>query len=428
MPIEYVPYSRQAIKSEVRSISVDQWRLDFLAFSTPDNAGKPPLLVVGGAFQNFNSYRYCVERIYEDFPVVLVDLPSLGNNDQLAPGLGMEDLADLLYEMVREAGWPKVHLMGLSLGSAIASTFAYKYPEHTGKLIVAGIVVRPRKSWRMLVEESARVLGEGRMDEFSQAVVLYLVNYQRLKETGLTPTARKLFYRQMRDLNANERERYVINGRRLSSVEGLLGYPECETLVTTGEYDSFTLPWENAAFARECPNGRFVLIEKADHLPQLEQREVSLELFSSFLNGRPLEKVDGIRLLPKASLGKMERRRSPRLKLVNPHGRLVAESPVDKRYGLDRAVEVVDISFFGCLLKVEKPGFPVAEHARDCTLVLETPDLRLELLIFDYDENGHLRCLFKHGNIKKAEAFVAQLQDPALFVQPKQGELRQLSG
>src|SRR5690606_41100539 len=110
MPIEYVPYSRQAITSEVRSISVDQWRLDFLAFSTPDNAGKPPLLVVGGAFQNFNSSRYCVERIYEDFPVVLVDLPSLGNNDQLAPGLGMEDLADLLYDMVREAGWPTVHL------------------------------------------------------------------------------------------------------------------------------------------------------------------------------------------------------------------------------------------------------------------------------------------------------------------------------
>lgn len=428
MPIEYVSYSRQAIKSEVCSFSIDQWRVDYLAFSTPENAHKPPLLVVGGAFQNFNSYRYCVERIYQDFPVVLVDLPSLGNNEQIAPDLGMEDLGDLLFEFVRVGGWPTVHLMGLSLGSAIASTFAYKYPEHTGKLIVAGIVVRPRKSWRMLVEESARILGEGRMDEFSQAVVLYLVNYQRIKETGLTPTARKLFYRQMRDLNANERERYVINGRRLSSVEGLLGYPECETLVTTGEFDSFTLPWENAAFAKECPNGRFVLIEKADHLPQLEQREVSLELFSSFLNGRPLEKVDGIRQLPKASLAKMERRRSPRLKPLNPHGRLIAESPVDKRYRLDRDVQVVDISFFGCLLKVDKPGFPVAEHARDCMLVLQTPELRLELLIFDYDEDGHLRCLFKHGNIKQAEDFVQQLQDASLFVQPPKGKLHQLAG
>src|SRR5690554_7929528 len=104
----------------------------------------------------------------------------------------------------------------------------------------------------MLVDESVRVLDEGRMDEFSQAVVLYLVNYQRLKETGITSTARKLFHRQMKQLNDNERERYKINGRRLLSVEGVLGYPECETLVTTGEFDSFTLPWENAAFASKC--------------------------------------------------------------------------------------------------------------------------------------------------------------------------------
>ncbi len=32
-------------------------------------------------------------------------------------------------------------MMGLSLGSAIASTFAYKYPQATDKLIVAGIVM-----------------------------------------------------------------------------------------------------------------------------------------------------------------------------------------------------------------------------------------------------------------------------------------------
>jgi pimeloyl-ACP methyl ester carboxylesterase len=428
MPIEYVSYSRQAIQSEVSSLWIDQWRLDYLAFSTPENANKPPLLVVGGAFQNFNSYKYCVERIYEDFPVVLVDLPSLGNNDQIAPDLGMEDLADLLYELVREAGWQQVHLMGLSLGSAIASTFAYKYPEQTGKLIVAGIVVRPRKSWRMLVEESVRVLEEERMDEFSQAVVLYLVNYLHLKDTGMTPTARKLFYRQMKRLNENERERYKINGRRLLSVEGLLGYPECETLVTTGEYDSFTLPWENASFARECPNGRFVLIRDADHLPQLEQREVSLELFSSFLNGQPLEQVKGIRLVPKDAIARMDRRRSERLVPASSQARLVADSPVDERYRLNREVEIVDISFFGCLLKVNGPSVPVAEHARDCSLLLSKPDIQLELLIFDYDDHGHLRCLFKHGNISRAEEFVQKLKDPQLFLAPAVGKVHKLHG
>lgn len=411
--IQYQEYSRAAIKAAPRHSYVDGWRIDYLPFAHPSRAHRPPLLVVGGAFQNFTSYKYCVERIYEDFPVILVDLPSLGNNDQLAPELGMESLADLLAGFVRQMNLPQVHLMGLSLGSAIAATFAYKYPELTGKLIVAGIVTHPRKSWRMLVDESVRVLEEGRMDEFSQAVVLYLVNYERLRETGITPTARRLFYRQMKSLDDNERERYKINGRRLLSVDGLLGYPQCETLVVTGEYDSFTLPWENAAFARNCPRASFALIEGADHLPQLERREVSLELFSAFLCGRSLDRVDGVRLFERGSYDRLERRRSERLIPAHGRGRITGGEQSGR---FDEPVRVVDISFFGCLLQLDGPVPPRAEDARDLTLHMMNPELKLDLLVFECEDGGYLRCLFKHGNIAAAERFAALLRDRRHFL------------
>jgi len=429
MAIRYQEYTRSAIKAAPFQLWVGQWRIDYLAFSHPDNAHKPPLLVVGGAFQNFTSYKYCVERIYQDFPVVLVDLPSLGNNTQIAPDLSMEDLADLLYEFTCQSRLEKVHLMGLSLGSAVASTFAYKYPRATDKLIVAGIVTRPRKSWRMLVEESVRVLEQGRMDEFSQAVVLYLVNYDKMKETGITPTARKLFYRQMKQLSDNERERYKINGRRLLSVEGLLGYPECDTLVTTGEFDSFTLPWENASFAEKCPNAQFTLIKGADHLPQLEKREVSLDLFSTFLRGESLERVQGIRRFGKGEYQRIERRRAERLVPCNNHGYVSSESRVGDRFRFNKPVQVVDINFFGCLIKLSEPGFSIADHARDCTLYMESPELKLELLVFDYDDAGYLRCLFKHGNIQAAERFTELLKNSEYFLhQDSEGNVHRIYG
>jgi pimeloyl-ACP methyl ester carboxylesterase len=429
MGIRYQEYTRSAIKAAPLQLWVGPWRIDYLAFSHPNNAHKPPLLVVGGAFQNFTSYKYCVERIYQDFPVVLVDLPSLGNNTQIAPDLSMEDLADLLYEFTCQTALKKVHLMGLSLGSAVASTFAYKYAEATDKLIVAGIVTRPRKSWRMLVEESVRVLEQGRMDEFSQAVVLYLVNYDKMKETGITPTARKLFYRQMKRLSDNERERYKINGRRLLSVEGLLGYPECDTLVTTGEFDSFTLPWENASFAEKCPNAQFTLIKGADHLPQLEKREVSLDLFSTFLRGESLDTVQGIRRFGKGEYNRIERRRAERLVPCNNHGHVTSESRVGDRFRFNKPVQVVDINFFGCLIKLSEPGFSIADHARDCTLYMESPELKLELLVFDYDDAGYLRCLFKHGNIQAAERFTELLKNSEYFLhQDSEGNVHRIYG
>ncbi|MFZ5724634.1 MAG: alpha/beta fold hydrolase [Pseudomonadota bacterium] len=421
MRLTYQQYDRAALKGEPRRHHVGKWRVDYVAFSLPENEHKVPLVVLGGAFQNFNSYKFCVERIQVDFPVILVDLPSLGNNDQLAPELGIEDLAGLLHEFVVQLQIPKVSMMGLSLGSVVASTFAYKHPQLTEKLIVAGIIPKPRKAWRMLLEESVRVLDEQRMEEFGQAVVLYLVNYGKLKETGITPTARRLFQKQMAHFTDNEQARYHINAARLLEVEGILGYPKCETLVTTGEYDSFTLPHENGSFAAKCPNATFVLIEGADHLPQLEKRDESLELFSAFLRGVPLEQVPGVRVVPKPQIAALERRGHERVVPCNTQARVTSESMIGDAFRFDQPVKIVDISFFGCCLQVTSPH-SLAEHTRDLTLHLQSPEFSRDLLVFEYNEQGLMRCIFKHGNIQRAEEWAELLKDPAYFIRKPVGE------
>jgi pimeloyl-ACP methyl ester carboxylesterase len=113
-----------------------RWEIHYLAFQGPENNQKPPMIVLGGAFQNFTSYRFFVSDVLEITSVILVDLPSLGNNSQLASDLGLEDLADLLYHWLVQEQVEKVSLMGLSLGSVVASTFAFKRPELTERLIM----------------------------------------------------------------------------------------------------------------------------------------------------------------------------------------------------------------------------------------------------------------------------------------------------
>lgn len=421
MAIHFDSYQRNSLKSAPQYDFIGQWRVDYLAFSRPEHAGKVPLIVLGGAFQNFNSYKYCVEAILEEVPVLLLDLPSMGNNDQLAPELGMEDLADLLFRFVERHKLGKVSLMGLSLGSVVASTFAYKRPEHTDRLIVTGIIPRPRKSWRMLLEESVAVLDEQRMDEFGQAVVLYLVNHARTQETEITDTTRRLFHRQMRGFDDNEQQRYRINARRLLEVEGILGYPTCPTLVATGEYDSFTLPYENAHFAARCPQATFVLIEGADHLPQLERRDESVQMFVNWLRGEDLTKVKGIRVFPRGSYDHMERRGEARYVPCNPQARVRRISRLDGKVAMELNVRLSNINFFGCQLEYEGEGFSLAEHARDLTLCLDYADFRIELLVFEHDDRS-LRCLFKHGSFDTAKKLKHLLDNSRFFYGPDAAE------
>lgn len=422
MAITYEVYNRSSLKQAPHQDFIGKWRVDFLAFSQPQNAHKTPLIVLGGAFQNFNSYKYCVEQILNEVPVILVDLPSLGNNDQLAPELGMEDLADLLFQWTEHRALEKVSLMGLSLGSVVASTYAYKRPERTDRLIVTGIVIRPRKSWRMTLEESLKVLDEGRLDEFGQAVVLYLVNHARLKETEITDITRKLFHRQMRSFHDNEQQRYRINARRLLEVESILGYPTCETLVATGEYDSFTLPYENALFAARCPNATFALIKGADHVAQLEKREESVAMFSAFLRGDDLRALKGIEILNRHQCETMERRGEPRLVPVNPHARVISFSQLDGGMSIDMKVKIRDMNFFGCVLEYEHTDSPLEKHARDLILCPEGTALRLEMLVFEQNE-GSMRCLFKHGSFDVAEELKSLLDDECFFRRPAEQEV-----
>lgn len=422
MAAGYEPYTRSSLKQTPRQDFIGKWRVDYLAFSQPENAHKTPLIVLGGAFQNFNSYKYCVEQILNEVPVILVDLPSLGSNDQLAPDLGMEDLADLLFQWTQHAGLEKVSLMGLSLGSVVASTYAYKRPAHIHKLIVTGIVVRPRKSWRMLLEESVKVLDENRLDEFGQAVVLYLVNHARLKETEISDITRKLFHRQMRGFHENEQARYRINARRLLEVESILGYPTCDTLVATGEFDSFTLPYENAHFAARCPNATFALIKGADHVAQLEKRDESVGMFSAFLRGDDLRTLPGIEVLNRHQCETLERRGEPRYVPVNPHARVISFSQLDGSLSIDMKVRIRDLNFFGCVLDFEHTDSPLEKHARDLVLCPEGTALRIEMLVFEQD-GKHMRCLFKHGSLEMAEELKGLLDDERFFRRPAEQDV-----
>jgi pimeloyl-ACP methyl ester carboxylesterase len=421
MSLTYEVYQRSSLKQAPRTDIIGHWRVEYLAFSLPENAHKVPLIVLGGAFQNFNSYKYCVEEVLKVLPVILIDLPSLGNNSQLAPELGLEDLADLLFLWVEHEGLGKVSVMGLSLGSVVAGTYAFKHPDRIDRLILTGTLTRPRKSWRMLLEMSLQVLDDGRMDEFGQAVVLYLVNHARLNETGISDITRRLFHRQMKNFSENEQARYRINANRLLAVEEVLGYPVCQTLVATGDYDSFTLPYENALYAARCPNATFALVEGADHVPQLEKRDESVAMFSAFLRSGDLSAVQGIEVLNKHQCETLERRGEPRYIPNNPNANVISFSAVDGSLAVDMRVKIRDMSFFGCVLEYEHTDSPLEKHARDLILCPEGTALRIEMLVFEQHDNT-MRCLFKHGNFVIAEELKSLLDDELFFREPADQE------
>ncbi|HAS98034.1 MAG TPA: alpha/beta hydrolase, partial [Acinetobacter nosocomialis] len=76
-------YHRDSFKQPARTTWIDGWKIEYMAIADPKTIHKTPIVIVGGAFQNFNSYKYCVEQLFESGPVILIDLPSMGANQQI---------------------------------------------------------------------------------------------------------------------------------------------------------------------------------------------------------------------------------------------------------------------------------------------------------------------------------------------------------
>ena len=127
--------------------------------------------------------------------------------------------------------------------------FAAEYPGFVQRLLVSGITCFRRETLVTLLEDSLNLLAQGELKAFATTAVSNLINHNRMQETEVGKTYRRLLYRQVARLNANEQLRYAQNTQRLLSFDGFTKFPTCPTLVATGEYDNFTLPEENAAFA-----------------------------------------------------------------------------------------------------------------------------------------------------------------------------------
>ena len=407
-------YHKHSFKQPARTTWIDGWKIEYMAIAEPETLHKTPIVIIGGAFQNFNSYKYCVEQLFAAGPVILIDLPSMGANQQItnvdtglsAGTLELSDLSAMLGQWLDIVGMQHVSVMGMSLGSVVASGLADLRPELIDRMILMGVMQKTRKSWRMLLEESLFLMQEQRMEEFGQAVILYLVNHAKLDVTRMSPTAKRLFFRQMADFTATEQERYEISCNRLLRLTDV-PIPSCKVLVACGQYDSFTLPHENANFAVQCPDMEFAMIANADHVPQLQRRKETMHLFATYLRGESIQSLEGIINLTRAQLLTMERRGEPRIQVSQPITQLTHRF-LDVQF----ATEIIDLNFFGLMLKFHhQDSQRVAEYPRDLALHLkdEEGEFSIECLIFEAGET-HVRALFKHGSFDVAERLLRYIQ------------------
>jgi pyruvate dehydrogenase E2 component (dihydrolipoamide acetyltransferase) len=102
-----------------------------------DAAGKAPVVFVHGFGGDLDNWLFNLDPVAAAMPVIALDLPGHGQSDAKLPGSGsLADLAGFVLHALDALGVGRAHLVGHSMGAAIAAQAALAAPGRVASLVL----------------------------------------------------------------------------------------------------------------------------------------------------------------------------------------------------------------------------------------------------------------------------------------------------
>ncbi|SHF63217.1 Pimeloyl-ACP methyl ester carboxylesterase [Jatrophihabitans endophyticus] len=260
--------------------------------------GTRTVVLLHGFADNLTTWSRLVGPLAVDARVVAIDLPGFGRSERGFPTPLLDGYADVVRNVLDAEGvdWP-VALVGNSMGAAVATVFADRFPDRTDRVVLIdmpGLRGVPRL-WRMALSRPV---------EFGMRATLGAVGHRSAAWT-LGAAYRVVAAADPRRIDLLAREGFATPYSRRGSVPDLLpigralltdlaaagladvvGELRAPALVVFGSRDILTPSRVLRRIGRE---GGAVVIPGCGHCPQLDQPALLLEHIGPFLHATAAE-------------------------------------------------------------------------------------------------------------------------------------------
>ncbi len=244
-----------------------------------------PVILIPGFVTSLRLFDRQVEAVSRDFRCLRYDLRGQGESSAPESGYATADHAQDLRLLIEHLNLPRAHLVGASLGGAVAVHLALEHPELVRSLTLAGAVVDGFPGWH---DEYGVRLRNARRLARSEGV-----------EAALADWLTHPFFHATRGLSEFAKTAVRTSGAAwLASGRGSQGQPadfsrideiEKPTLVLVGEADVEPCRKIAEALGARVRGARLGVVKEAGHLPCWDRPEEFNRLLLDFLHsvGRP---------------------------------------------------------------------------------------------------------------------------------------------
>lgn len=142
----YSPGQERPVHIPGRTVFVGERELFVREAGSPED---PPLVLVHGwGFDGEMNYFNLIEKLAEDFHVIVPDHRNHGKSDWIRGRFEVADLADDLAGVLDALEVTHATVVGYSLGGMVTQELARRYPGHVKRMILAATASRPVHRFR----------------------------------------------------------------------------------------------------------------------------------------------------------------------------------------------------------------------------------------------------------------------------------------
>lgn len=238
-----------------------------------------PVLLIHGFTASKEAWFFNYDAFAAQHYVLAMDLPGYGQSTKVAPPDPIPFYAEWLVRLLDYQGHASAHVVGSSMGGAVAMQLALSHPKRVRKLVLVDALGLGSNPDGAMLE---RLIGAHTREE-----VVALMERVVFDPKMVLPQAveRSLHYRQtpgVSDLLRRVGSKLSDGTRALVDFRPRLKEIAAPTLVVWGKEDRL-IPAQHAEAARAIPNVRIHLFDKCGHLPQLEHAQAFNALVTGFL-------------------------------------------------------------------------------------------------------------------------------------------------
>jgi 3-oxoadipate enol-lactonase len=245
--------------------------------------GHPLCLVMGYRLHGAAWPEAFVERLARRFSVLTFDNRGTGLSEKPANGYGLDVMAADVVGLFAGPGWSRAHVLGYSMGGAIAQELAIRAPERVARLVLfatfAGGLLGIPAPWPVL----RRVFEVEGLSPEQAARQAWPVTYS----TDYLAAHADAVEAQMRREIALPTPDHAARGQSaaMRDFSSALRLPRirAKTLVATGTEDALVPPGNSRILASRIPDARLVLCPDLAHRAFWEAPEEMAELIGDFL-------------------------------------------------------------------------------------------------------------------------------------------------